>query len=480
MKVLATLALLLIAVGSTFSYPQDYLMDDAGDYPDDYEDGEHEDEGEVDYSNLEVPKFAVEAQTYTVVEGGDIDISCAVSGKTPYVAIVKKVAGEGEEKEQLLFVGNVKVSIKNKFEIKAGVVTIRNVKREDAGDYMCYFETEPVVEIIHKLDVQYAPTISSSTPKNQRIVKGSSVTLECEATGNPTPRITWSRAGGRLPAGSQEEEGHAMTLLDVDRHVEGTYTCKANNTVGTPATEEMSISVTYAPEIVTEKAIVRTGEGDKVELVCIVYARPGAEVTWQKDGSSVEHVANMEESEGGHRHTLMLEKISEEMFGDYTCSAKNDEGEAEATINITDLPKAPHFTSDPNGGEETTYTLTFETESYYPITEYQLKYRKAKANDSVEEPGSWKELGNMDVGDIDTKEMTHSLKYTIEELEQATEYEVVAAVKNQNKWGNEATFLFSTKKDKPQSRTAETSGSSSLLGTYTSMLVIAAAVLLNH
>merc|ERR1719370_2892128 len=139
------------------------------------------------------------------------------------------------------------------------------------------------------------------------------------------------------------------------------------------------------------------------------------------------------------------------MFGDYTCHAKNDNGETEATINLTDLPKAPHFTSDPNGGEETSYTLTFETESYYPITEYTIKYRKAKTNDSTEEAGSWEELGNMDIDeDVESSKITHSLKYTIEELEQATEYEAVAAVKNKNKWGNESSFHFSTKKDKPQ------------------------------
>ncbi|CAL4113441.1 unnamed protein product, partial [Meganyctiphanes norvegica] len=514
--------------GSTWSYPQqqDYFMDDpAGDYEYDNTDGNFDEEGYLDYENLEPPKFAIDEQTYTVEKGGVISISFAISGETPYVPIVKKVAKDGKP-EQLLFVGEqeVKITKKNKYVLENGVLTIRNVNKDDAGKYMCSFESEPVVELTHMLDVQYAPTVSSQTPKNQRVTKGDSVTLECEAEGNPLPKITWSRVGGHLPTGPQEEEGHSMTLLDVDRHVEGTYNCKADNGIGKAVSENMSISVEYAPEIVTEKAIVRTGEGDKVELVCIVYSRPAAEVTWQKDGSSVDHEPNMEETEGGHKHALMLEKISEEMFGDYTCHAKNDNGEAEATINLTDLPKPPHFTSDSNGGEETSYTLTFETESYYPITEYQLKYRKAKANDSSEEPSSWVDLGSMDVEDVDTKEMTHTLKYTIEGLEQATEYEVLATIKNQNKWGKESSFRFSTKKaipttttstttttitttittstmaspvdanddkddvegspsseseDKPQGRTA-TGGSSSLQAASTSMLVIAVALLLNQ
>lgn len=44
-----------------------------------------------------------------------------------------------------------------------------------------------------------------------------------------------------------------MTLADVDRHVEGTYTCTADNGIGEPATASMSVIVDYEPEIITEK-----------------------------------------------------------------------------------------------------------------------------------------------------------------------------------------------------------------------------------
>ena len=44
----------------------------------------------------------------------------------------------------------------------------------------------------------------------------------------------------------------------------------------------------------------------------------------------------------------------------------------------TDEPNTPHFTSNPNSAYENSYTLTWETESYYPITEYRIMYRKAK------------------------------------------------------------------------------------------------------
>ncbi|KAK4287371.1 hypothetical protein Pmani_039552, partial [Petrolisthes manimaculis] len=42
----------------------------------------------------------------------------------------------------------------------------------------------------------------------------------------------------------------------------------------------MTITVEYPPEITTEKAVVRSGEGDEVELVCLVHGRPSPDVIW--------------------------------------------------------------------------------------------------------------------------------------------------------------------------------------------------------
>ena len=48
-------------------------------------------------------------------------------------------------------------------------------------------------------------------------------------------------------------QGLSMTLEGVDRHVEGTYVCTADNGVGEPASASMAITVSYKPEIITEK-----------------------------------------------------------------------------------------------------------------------------------------------------------------------------------------------------------------------------------
>lgn len=58
-------------------------------------------------------------------------------------------------------------------------------------------------------------------------------------------------------------------------------------------------------------------------------------------------------------------------------------------LSLAGLPKRPIITSSPIGGESNSYTLTWETESYYPITESLIKYRKAHLGWSVSTWG-WK------------------------------------------------------------------------------------------
>jgi hypothetical protein len=49
-------------------------------------------------------------------------------------------------------------------------------------------------------------------------------------------------------------------------------------------------------------------------------------------------------------------------------------------LYVSDAPSAPAITSDPHSAEESSYTLTWTTESYYPITAYTITYRKTKVS----------------------------------------------------------------------------------------------------
>uniref|UniRef100_A0A2P2I635 Protein amalgam-like n=1 Tax=Hirondellea gigas TaxID=1518452 RepID=A0A2P2I635_9CRUS len=424
--------------------------------------------GDSSVENL--PKFNTRSQKLEVAEGRDVRIPCSLNRDLKLPMIIKKEEndyGGGE----LLFVGNEKLA-NDRYSMLNGEMTITGVRRADAGAFLCYYQGIEGLKLRHFVEVQYPPTVHSITSLEQRVSKGASVTLECTAEGNPMPKILWSREGGRLPSGAESEEGLSMTLEGVDRHVEGRYTCTAANGVGEPASVTMNIAVEYPPEIITEKEIVRTGENDRVELVCIVHARPAGKVVWTKDGAPVPHENRAKEHHGGHRHLLTLDPVTKKDFGVYQCRASNSLGEASKDISVTDEPNMPHFTSNSNSAYETSYTLTWDAESYYPITQYRLMYRKSKGEDSSDTiSDEWIDLteaskGSKGVGD------RHSLRHTITGLQPATDYEAAVQVKNKFQWGTRAKFNFSTRKEVMSLQT--TSSLSSV--TFTSSMAVVATV----
>ncbi|XP_045121071.1 limbic system-associated membrane protein-like isoform X2 [Portunus trituberculatus] len=437
------LLIFTLLLSSVLAHPEP----EPGPLPEEVYDNYEYEEEPVDYG--EVPEFVYpEPQTITGVEGGKVIIPCKLSTMdSPYVLIVKKQKSDTEE-EQLLFADNQKLVRRRsrRYKLNQGMMEMSRLQASDSGNYVCRLQVDPPIEVVHYVDVQFAPKITHHSPEEQQVVKDESVKLECEANGNPTPTIRWSREDGHLPSGAEEEEGLSMTLEGVDRHVEGTYICTADNGIGDPASASMAITVSYKPEIITEKTTVRTGEGDKVELVCIVHARPAPQVVWSKDGQPIDEPGQVEEHDKGHRHSLQINGVTENDFGKYECLATNDLGTASAPIHLTGYPKHPKVTSDPNGGEETSYTLTWETESYYPILEYRLRYRRAKANDSTDLPGDWEEA-TYEAKEIETEGLVHRMKHTLEGLQPATDYHAAIQVKNKFNWSANAEYAFSTKKE---------------------------------
>lgn len=75
------------------------------------------------------------------------------------------------------------------------------------------------------------------------VKKGSSVKLECKVSGNPEPKVTWSRKNNLLPDGIQSAVTPILSLEGVDRHQAGIYQCIASNGVGEDVTEQIILHV---------------------------------------------------------------------------------------------------------------------------------------------------------------------------------------------------------------------------------------------
>lgn len=118
----------------------------------------------------------------------------------------------------VLTAGHLKITRDDRFKIVDDYnLQISNVKTQDAGDYICQIGDQETrdqvhtVEILGKSFIQFTrcpiqrnytlfvlllylvPPTLRAVPQNGQVAarKGSTVTLECKASGNPVPSIYW-------------------------------------------------------------------------------------------------------------------------------------------------------------------------------------------------------------------------------------------------------------------------------------------------
>lgn len=82
---------------------------------------------------------------------------------------------------------------------------------------------------------------------NVTVRKGTTVSLECKANGNPTPTVSWTRISHKrhrsIPDKDLTNHGMILTLDNVGRRDAGKYQCTATNGVGKDAVKYIHVSV---------------------------------------------------------------------------------------------------------------------------------------------------------------------------------------------------------------------------------------------
>jgi len=68
--------------------------------------------------------------------------------------------------------------------------------------------------------------------------------LFCDATGKPTPNVTWTRVWENGTDGDVEFIGNPWVIESISRTTTGTYRCTAYNGIGNPVNHSLKIIVT--------------------------------------------------------------------------------------------------------------------------------------------------------------------------------------------------------------------------------------------
>uniref|UniRef100_A0A8C7J2D1 Neural cell adhesion molecule 1 n=1 Tax=Oncorhynchus kisutch TaxID=8019 RepID=A0A8C7J2D1_ONCKI len=234
---------------------------------------------------------------------------------------------------------------------------IKDVKKVDEGDYTCIArnkagekEEEVSLNVFVQPRITYLDNQTASELEEQ-------ITLTCEASGDPTPTITWSfvlkhhlSSVATLTTdldGNVMVRSHArvssLTLKYVQFTDAGQYLCTARNSIGQDQ-QTMYLEVRYAPKI-QGPVTVYTWERNAANISCEVLAHPGASVVWFRDGQQLPsaNTTNVKIYNTPAISYLEVTPDSQNDFGSYNCTATNLIGteSKEFLLIQADVPSAP-------------------------------------------------------------------------------------------------------------------------------------------
>ncbi|KAI5620293.1 B-cell receptor CD22-like, partial [Silurus asotus] len=205
-------------------------------------------------------------------------------------------------------------------------------------------------------------SVSVSISPSGEIVEGATVTLSCSSDDkSPLPGYTWYKGTSILGRES------TYIISKIKPEDGGQYKCKFSNGYGERYSDDVTLSVWYAPKK-SSVSISPSGdivEGSSVTLTCSSDANPPAfEYTWYKESSLI-----------GTGKTHSIKKISSKDRGGYKCKAGNLYGEKEsdkAVVNVRYPPKSVSVSISPSGdiAEGSSVTLKCRSVANPPALEY--------------------------------------------------------------------------------------------------------------
>ncbi|KAL9964680.1 hypothetical protein ACROYT_G028355 [Oculina patagonica] len=163
-------------------------------------------------------------------------------------------------------------------------MTIFAVHRSQSGRYK--FEVETLsnnklgrLSSIVNVSVQFAANLTNVS-RDHTVREGSNIQLFCEASGEPTPNITWTRV---LEDGSNSEVLHNRSnwdFLNINRTASGTYRCTADNGIRNPVSHKVKVNVTYPAKIVKLASEYEVAAQQGASLHCQAEGNPQPTYTW--------------------------------------------------------------------------------------------------------------------------------------------------------------------------------------------------------
>ena len=171
--------------------------------------------------SLEKPKFATKfPNVVTKKEATNLSLVCEANGNP--------------EPEIRWEFGKQKTDSRYTYPLK-GAFSLTNIDENDQGVIRCVAKNILGSNMIEtKLNVHTKPEVTLSAAK-QKAIEGVPVEVECNATGNPVPKMSWKRGFGKVKGHKYLSKDGRDLKLRFQRPTaadSGEYACEAVNSVG--------------------------------------------------------------------------------------------------------------------------------------------------------------------------------------------------------------------------------------------------------
>ncbi|KTF83156.1 hypothetical protein cypCar_00015865, partial [Cyprinus carpio] len=292
------------------------------------------------YCGAEVPRITSEPQDVDVTSGNTVYFTCRA---------------EGNPKPQIIWLrNNNALNMRDDTRLNLledGTLMIQDTRETDQGVYQCMAKNVAGEVKTSEVTLRYfrSPARPSFViqPQNTEVLVGESVTLECSATGQPQPRVTWTKGDHTaLPVDPRINitPSGGLFIQNVNQADGGQYTCFASNNVDTIHATAYII-VQARPQFTVTPQDQSVLEGHTVDFPCEASGYPQPVIAWTRGGSPLPNDRRHVVLSSG---SLRISRVALHDQGQYECQAVSPVGTVRAAVHLNILQTVrPVFTSAP-------------------------------------------------------------------------------------------------------------------------------------
>ena len=162
------------------------------------------------------PQASLQPGPKFVTVGSDVTLpTCQVTGYPAPVVTWRKSIGQLPQ---------------GRVHYNNSVLQISDVRKNDSDWYFCSaVNLLGNVERKTQLVVVSLPVFTVKPPGKVFAAAGDNLTLNCSATGDPRPIISWKRQGAALPVGRSRRTNYGLIIRDLREEDAGNYICVATS-----------------------------------------------------------------------------------------------------------------------------------------------------------------------------------------------------------------------------------------------------------